>query len=399
MWGAHEGSLLLWSLIPERLDARRRGAKPEPAARGLRPGTRGPRLHRGGLSVLHAVHLEPVSPVSFPPRSRDGTSTPCFRTSASSSIPPSSTWATWGSRFRSRSRSRLSRRGGSTRPGPAGPAPGRPSPGPFSPSASRAEAGGPTTSSDGVGGGSGTPWRTLPSSVARRHRPHPLARRRGEARYVQGLDRAARDLGFSLSLLGTFIVRSGVLVSVHAFANDPERGVFILAFLGLGRRRRRSRSTHGGPDGWRGAGASRSFRARRCSSPTTYCSPPPRPPSSSAPSIRCSWIASPRADLGRPPLLRPYIRPPHGPPLAGLVALGMLARWKRDRAARLAPLLGVVLAAAAREASPPPFSRTRRRRRSGRASRSGSPARPSDRSWKGCEGRAICSACRAGSWG
>jgi len=38
-------------------------------------------------------------------------------------------------------------------------------------------------------------------------------------------------LAFSLSLLGTFIVRSGVLVSVHAFATDPSRGVFILGFL------------------------------------------------------------------------------------------------------------------------------------------------------------------------
>ena len=36
---------------------------------------------------------------------------------------------------------------------------------------------------------------------------------------------------FSLSLLGTFLVRSGVLVSVHAFASDPARGMFILAFL------------------------------------------------------------------------------------------------------------------------------------------------------------------------
>ena len=36
---------------------------------------------------------------------------------------------------------------------------------------------------------------------------------------------------FSLSLLGTFLVRSGVLTSVHAFATDPQRGVFILAFL------------------------------------------------------------------------------------------------------------------------------------------------------------------------
>ncbi|NOH70691.1 heme lyase CcmF/NrfE family subunit [Vibrio pectenicida] len=36
---------------------------------------------------------------------------------------------------------------------------------------------------------------------------------------------------FSLSLLGTFLVRSGILVSVHAFASDPARGVFILFFL------------------------------------------------------------------------------------------------------------------------------------------------------------------------
>jgi len=38
-------------------------------------------------------------------------------------------------------------------------------------------------------------------------------------------------VAFSLSLLGTFLVRSGVLSSVHAFATDPRRGIFILAFL------------------------------------------------------------------------------------------------------------------------------------------------------------------------
>ena len=38
---------------------------------------------------------------------------------------------------------------------------------------------------------------------------------------------------FSLSLLGTFLVRSGVLTSVHAFANDPERGMFVLTLLGI----------------------------------------------------------------------------------------------------------------------------------------------------------------------
>jgi cytochrome c-type biogenesis protein CcmF len=40
-------------------------------------------------------------------------------------------------------------------------------------------------------------------------------------------------LTFSLSLIGTFLVRSGVLTSVHSFANDPTRGVFILAILVL----------------------------------------------------------------------------------------------------------------------------------------------------------------------
>jgi cytochrome c-type biogenesis protein CcmF len=40
-------------------------------------------------------------------------------------------------------------------------------------------------------------------------------------------------LAFSLSLLGTFLVRSGVLTSVHAFAVDPARGIFVLALLGI----------------------------------------------------------------------------------------------------------------------------------------------------------------------
>jgi cytochrome c-type biogenesis protein CcmF len=40
-------------------------------------------------------------------------------------------------------------------------------------------------------------------------------------------------LAFGFSLIGTFIVRSGVLTSVHAFANDPERGVFILLILAV----------------------------------------------------------------------------------------------------------------------------------------------------------------------
>src|SRR5512134_353485 len=40
-------------------------------------------------------------------------------------------------------------------------------------------------------------------------------------------------LTFALSLIGTFLVRSGVLTSVHSFAVDPERGIFILAIMGI----------------------------------------------------------------------------------------------------------------------------------------------------------------------
>ena len=40
-------------------------------------------------------------------------------------------------------------------------------------------------------------------------------------------------LAFGFSLIGTFIVRSGVITSVHSFASDPERGIFILAILGV----------------------------------------------------------------------------------------------------------------------------------------------------------------------
>ena len=76
---------------------------------------------------------------------------------------------------------------------------------------------------------------------------------------------------FSLSLLGTFLVRSGVLTSVHAFAADPSRGLFILIFLGL---------VIGGSlllyalraPACRGRGAVRApRRAKPCCWPTTCC--------------------------------------------------------------------------------------------------------------------------------
>ena len=71
-------------------------------------------------------------------------------------------------------------------------------------------------------------------AVAGRNGPDSFAGRYRAARAVQELDAAAwRYAAFSLSLLGTFLVRSGILVSVHAFAVDPERGLFILAFLAI----------------------------------------------------------------------------------------------------------------------------------------------------------------------
>ena len=71
-------------------------------------------------------------------------------------------------------------------------------------------------------------------AVAGRHRAHSFTGGHREARAVQELPRCCSpSVAFSLSLLGTFLVRSGVLVSVHAFASDPARGIFILAFLGV----------------------------------------------------------------------------------------------------------------------------------------------------------------------
>ena len=52
-----------------------------------------------------------------------------------------------------------------------------------------------------------------------------------EKRWFEKLDSSFVYTCFSLTLLGTFIVRSGLLTSVHAFASDPARGIYILLFL------------------------------------------------------------------------------------------------------------------------------------------------------------------------
>jgi cytochrome c-type biogenesis protein CcmF len=75
---------------------------------------------------------------------------------------------------------------------------------------------------------------------------------------------------FSLSLLGTFLVRSGVLTSVHAFAADPSRGMFILIFLlfVVGGSLTCSPCAHR----WsRARSASPCGRGKPCCWPTTWC--------------------------------------------------------------------------------------------------------------------------------
>ena len=67
---------------------------------------------------------------------------------------------------------------------------------------------------------------------------------------------------FSLSLSGTFLVRSGILNSVHAFANDPARGVFILGLLGASSSAAACCCSRCGRRCWRRAGCSRRCRAR-----------------------------------------------------------------------------------------------------------------------------------------
>ena len=92
-------------------------------------------------------------------------------------------------------------------------------------------------------------------------------------------------LTFSLSLMGTFLVRSGVLTSVHAFAVDPARGIFILAILACSSAAR-WRCSPGARRCCSKAGCSRRSAARARSSSTTCCSRRLAPPCSSARSIR-----------------------------------------------------------------------------------------------------------------
>jgi len=94
---------------------------------------------------------------------------------------------------------------------------------------------------------------------------------------------------FALTILGAFLVRSGVITSVHAFATDPDRGIFILGMLAVTLVGSFS-CTRGGRRKWASAAASAGFPASRCCWATTCCWWSPARRCSSAPSIPWPWI-------------------------------------------------------------------------------------------------------------
>lgn len=153
-------------------------------------------------------------------------------------------------------------------------------------------------------------------------------------------------LAFSLSLLGTFLVRSGVVSSVHAFASDPARGLFILALLGL---------SVGGSlalFAWRGqrAGPAEGYALGSRESllllnnlllvtatgtvllGTLY-------------PLAAEVISGTRLSVGAPYF--DTVFPPLMLALAALLVLGPLARWRAATFTHLKPLLSLALAALA----------------------------------------------------
>ncbi len=148
---------------------------------------------------------------------------------------------------------------------------------------------------------------------------------------------------FSLSLLGTFLVRSGVLTSVHAFATDPTRGVFILVFLTLV------------------IGTSLvlyAFRASNIKSPVKY-ELVSRETFLLVNNVLLVVAAATillgtlyplvidALELGKISVGPPYFNAVFIPlmaPLAFLVGIGIRARWRKDNLLRLFSLIGIRLA-------------------------------------------------------
>ena len=157
--------------------------------------------------------------------------------------------------------------------------------------------------------------------------------------------------GFSLSLLGAFLVRSGVLVSVHAFATDPARGLFILLFLVL------VIGTALALYAWRAAGIAGGGRFDVCSRETFLLANNVLLVATSGTVLLGTLypLLLDALDAGKISVGPPYFNSVFVPlmlPLALLLGFAPLARWKRDEWRRLLakvrlPFLVVVLACVA----------------------------------------------------
>ena len=143
---------------------------------------------------------------------------------------------------------------------------------------------------------------------------------------------------FALSLLGTFLVRSGVLTSVHAFASDPARGVFILAFLGL------VIGTALTLYAWRGGTMGASSRYAPTSRETFLLANSVLLTVATATVLLGTLypLVLDALDLGKISVGPPYFNAVFIPlmtPLVFLLGFGQHARWKQDRVAQMLPAL------------------------------------------------------------
>ena len=230
-WGSHEGSLLLWTMMlatwSVAVSIFSRHLPNDMVARVL--GVMG--LVSVGFLLFMLFTSNPFERML--PGAMEGSDlNPLLQDPGMVSTHRCSIWVTWA--FPSHSLLPFPRcsAGKWMPPGHAGHAHGQRLHGCFSQLESCWEAGGPITSSAGAAGGSGIRWRMHPSchgwSEPRWFTRSPSPRNAAASRAGQC---CWRSCAFSLSLLGTFLVRSGVLTSVHAFATDPKRGIFILTFL------------------------------------------------------------------------------------------------------------------------------------------------------------------------
>lgn len=147
---------------------------------------------------------------------------------------------------------------------------------------------------------------------------------------------------FSLSLLGTFLVRSGVLTSVHAFASDPTRGIFILVFLGI---------VVGGSlmlFAWRGPKIHTEGNFELVSREALILANNVLLVATAATILLGTLypLVIDALGLGKISVGPPYFNSvfiPLTAPLAVFVGIGMLARWRQDKVSRFASLLWLPL--------------------------------------------------------